>query len=198
MDNLEELLSDFSADSHELFNLSPKTREQNYAEPTPTFLELGINVMADRVAPIVELGVQRQEFGNMPYDPNFSWSDNIGDYDVYSADLALARNLAEMEAMKAQIDRTVERRRTASMASGWQNFKSGLLDPINVVAIPFKAVGVLQSALRGGVSVAAVEASFGAVNVLADPVVTAADELINVAAALVRELVLFKLEPFDR
>tara|TARA_R110001632_G_scaffold17412_1_gene55197 strand:- start:577 stop:4578 length:4002 start_codon:yes stop_codon:yes gene_type:complete len=185
MDNLEELLSDFSADSHELFNLSPKTREQNYAEPTPTFLELGINVMADRVAPIVEFGVQRQEFGNMPYDPNFSWSDNIGDYDIYSADLALARNLAEMEAMKAQIDRTVERRRTASMASGWQNFKSGLLDPINVVAIPFRAAGVLQSAFRGGVSVAAVEASFGAVNVLADPVVTAADELINVAAGAV-------------
>lgn len=185
MADLEELVGYFYEDSNELFDLTPNIREPNYAQPTPSFIELGANVIQDRIAPLVESGMQRQQFGGMPFDPDFKWSEHIGDYLPYAADLALARNLPEMEAMKGQIDRTIERRRTASMASGWENFKAGLLDPINAVAIPFRAVGFLQSALRGGASVAAVEAGFGAVNVLADPVVTVEEELINVAIGAV-------------
>ena len=76
-------------------------------------------------------------------------------YEQYESSLIFAVNADHMAAMKAEIDANLERRRLLYNASFGTQFFAGMLDPINLIALPYApVVGIGRSALRTGVSVA--------------------------------------------
>ena len=113
---------------------------------------------------------------------------DLGNYEVYAETLARATSQQHMADMKRVIDESAARRQVLSESTIGAQSVAGIIDPINLIALPFggPAVGIGKSALRVGAGTAAIQAGLeGAVIQPFDPLQTAQESAINIATTAI-------------
>lgn len=138
-----------------------------------------------RINPAIEYFQQGFRHGALR-QPGYEPLQNIEGYEQYASTLVRALSPEHMADMKATINDSISRRETLADATIGNQLVAGLFDPINLFALPFggPVTSVARSALRAGVSVAAVEAAYEvAVMQPFDPVQSAQESALNVLTA---------------
>jgi hypothetical protein len=121
-----------------------------------------------------------------PRDYSYDPKADAGEYLGIAPDLVLrARNEAHMAAIKRSINGMNEDRQILAQATLFQGGVAGILDPINLVALPFggPTVGIGRSALRIGAGVGAIQAGLEAAALPLDPYRTYQESALNIATA---------------
>lgn len=169
----------------DLNRYSPALFEPTIVSEKSTFGEAVGATLGLRFAPAVEGVATAMRFAGQERDPNFDWEANLGNYSRYATSLYGAKNAQHMAALKATIDRSVERRQVLSNSTLMTQLGAGLLDPINFIALPLggPSIGIARSMVRVGVGTAAVEGAAEAINLKLDPVKTIEEATINTASA---------------
>jgi hypothetical protein len=118
-------------------------------------------------------------------DPNYDPKADAGDYIIYPEQVLRAKNKDHMAAIKRSIDGMMADRQVMSQASIGQHLVAGIVDPINLMALPFggPTVGIGRSALRVGAGVGAIQAGLEAVALPYDPFRTYQESALNIATA---------------
>jgi len=136
--------------------------------------------------PVIEHIKNKINYGDV-VDKDYNPLEDMKGYEEFGNDLVLAQNALHMQDLKRGIDENLARRRTLSNTGFFTHLFVGLVDPINLVALPFggPAVGVLRSGLRVGSGVAALQVGQEALRAPFDPLNTATESAINVGTAFV-------------
>mgnify|MGYP003113598102 CR=1 FL=1 len=126
---------------------------------------------------------------NYERDEEFNAIDHIKDtpYYEYRHTLADAKNRDHLNDLIAQVDGMNEARETLARSGIFNQFTTGIFDPLNLLALPFggPAFGIGRSALRVGLGVTAIQAPVEAGRQLFDPSATYTESGINLGAAFV-------------
>ena len=169
----------------DLNRYSPALFERTIVSEKSSFGEAAGATLGLRFAPAIDSAATGIKYAGQERDPNFKWEDNLGDYGLYATSLYGAKNAQHMAQLKANIDRSIQRREVLSNSTMMTQLGAGLVDPINFVALPLggPSLGFLKSAVRVGVGTAAVEGTAEAINLQLDPVKTLEEATINTASA---------------
>ena len=169
----------------DLNRYSPAFFEPTIVSEKSSFGEAAGATLGLRFAPAIDSAAAGIKYAGQERDPNFKWEDNLGDYGLYATSLYGAKNAQHMAQLKANIDRSIQRREVLSNSTMMTQLGAGLVDPINIVALPLggPTLGVVKSAVRVGVGTAAVEGTAEAINLQLDPVKTLEEATINTASA---------------
>jgi hypothetical protein len=129
----------------------------------------------------------QDRFGHLELDVDYNPLDDIEGYEDYFDSLVYAKNEDHMNVLKHQINERNESRDVLARASLVQGLTAGLVDPINLVALPFggPGVGIGMSFLRGAASAGIVQAGVEAGRYATDPTATGGEFGVNVAATAV-------------
>jgi hypothetical protein len=138
-------------------------KESNLGETIGAMVGQRVNPLYETINQTVQFGIQR-EAGYTPFD-----DEQTKGYEQYASTWGRATNPTHMASILKTIDDSNSRRQVIADASTGNQVVSGFFDPINLVAIPLggPVVGIGRSALRGAVSVGAVE--LGAELLVAQP-----------------------------
>ena len=169
----------------DLNRYSPAMFEPTIVSEKSSFGEAVGATLGLRFAPVAESALIGARFASEERDPNFDWEKNLGNYSMYASSLYTAKNAQHMAQLKSMIDRSTERREVLSNSTFLTQLGAGLLDPVNLIALPLggPTIGVGRSILRVGLGVAAVEGAAEAVNLQLDPVKTIEEATINTVTA---------------
>ena len=169
----------------DLNRYSPALFEPTIVSEQSTFGETVRATVGLRLAPAVDRSLISMRFANQERDPNFDWQENLGDHSMYATSLYTAKNAQHMAALKSMIDRSIERRQVLSDSTMLTQLGAGLLDPVNLIALPLggPSLGVVRSAARVGLGTAAAEGVVEGINYALDPVKTIEEATINTASA---------------
>lgn len=169
----------------DLNRYSPAFFEPTIVSEKSSLKEAAGATLGLRFAPAIDSAVAGIKYAGQDRDPNFKWEDNLGDYGLYATSLYGAKNAQHMAQLKANIDRSIQRREVLSNSTMMTQLGAGLVDPINIVALPLggPTLGFVKSAVRVGVGTAAVEGTAEAINLQLDPVKTLEEATINTASA---------------
>lgn len=118
-------------------------------------------------------------------DAGYKPLEDIGDYKLYADSLVYAKNPQHMAALKKRIDDGIGYRQQMSEASIGSQLVAGIIDPINLVGLPFggPVVGVGRSALRVGAGTMAIQAGVEGASQVYDPLRSAEESALNIAGA---------------
>jgi hypothetical protein len=168
----------------DLNEYTPAFFERTLVGPRPEFNEVVAAGIDYDFAPIVDTVRNRYLFADQR-DPNYKALDDIEGYEIYAADLALAKNSQHMAALKKAIDESISRRQTLSEATIGSQLVAGMFNPINLVALPFggPVVGIGRSAVRVGGGTVAIQLGLEATNQEFDPIRTYEESAMNVVTA---------------
>jgi hypothetical protein len=161
-----------------IFERDVPSERPSLGETVSATIGYRINPLIDRLEQGFRHGALRQQ----GYDP----LQDIEGYEQYAPDLVRAVSPEHMADMKASINESIQRRETLADATLGNQLLSGLLDPINLIALPLggPVTSIGRAALKAGVSVAAVEAAYEtAVMQPFDPVQSAEESALNVLTA---------------
>lgn len=169
----------------DLNRYSPALFEPTIVSEQSTFGEAVGATIGLRLSPAVDRSLISMRFANQERDPNFNWQENLGDHSMYASSLYMAKNAQHMAALKSMIDRSIERRQVLSDSTMLTQLGAGLLDPVNLIALPLggPSLGIFRSAARVGLGTAAAEGVVEGVNYALDPVKTIEEATINTASA---------------
>jgi len=156
------------------------------AKEGPSFFETVGASMGYQYAPIVDWVKQGYMFRDT-VDESFRWSDHIQGYEAHQHVLYTAKNLEHMNEMKRALDDNIKRRETLAEAGFFYNMAAGVLDPVNVVSLPFggAGVGIVKGFMRTGASMAAIQAGQEAYRAPIDPLSTEYEVATNIATAFI-------------
>lgn len=121
-----------------------------------------------------------------PRSADYNPLNDISDYEMYATHLVDARSPEHMASLKRGIDESLARRDVLSRSSFRSQFGAGLLDPLNLIALPLggPAVGILRSTSRVAIGSAMIQAGVeGALIQPFDAVQTAEESALNIGAA---------------
>ena len=129
----------------------------------------------------------QQRFGHLDLDLEYNPLDDIEGYEDHFDSLVYAKNAEHMEVLKHQINQRNDSRETLANATLVQGLTAGLVDPINLIALPFggPTVGLARSFARGAASTGLTQAGVEAGRYLTDPTATAGEFGVNVGATAV-------------
>ncbi len=169
----------------DLNRYSPALFEPTIVSEQSTFGETVRATVGLRLAPAVDRSLISLRFANQERDRNFDWRENLGNHSMYATSLYTAKNAQHMAALKSMIDRSIERRQVLSDSTMLTQLGAGLLDPVNLIALPLggPSLGVVRSAARVGLGTAAAEGVVEGINYALDPVKTIEEATINTASA---------------
>lgn len=110
---------------------------------------------------------------------------SVGPYSAYANEFAALPNDNAAVHLREQIDRSIANRQVLSQATLGQSFIAEAVDPVNLLSIPFggPAYSFGRAALRGAVSVGAIESGREFLIQTTDPVATAQESIVNVVAS---------------
>ena len=113
--------------------------------------------------------------------------DDIDGYEQFASHLINARNPTHMSEMKASLDLNQERRRIMAESPFVYNLGAGIIDPINLVALPFggAAASLGRQFLRSGASVGTLQAGLEVGRAPFDPLATPEEVAMNIGSAFV-------------
>jgi hypothetical protein len=112
---------------------------------------------------------------------------DIAGYEMYATHLVDARSPEHMASLKRGIDESLARRDVLSRSSLLSQLGAGLLDPLNLIALPLggPTVGILRSTSRVAIGSALVQTGVeGALIQPFDAVQTAEESALNIGSAL--------------
>ena len=162
---------------------NPAIYERDIPAERPGLLDTIDAQIGYRIIPAIETMQQGFRHGALR-QPGYMPLDNIEGYEQYASTLVRALNPEHMADMKATINDSIRRREILADATIGNQLLAGIFDPINLVALPLGGpvtTTIGRSALRAGVSVAAVEAAYEvAIMQTFDPVQTAQESALNV------------------
>jgi len=128
----------------------------------------------------------QSRYGDVDFDDSLNVMDEIKgtQYEQYYNDFKDAKNINHLNDLKAQVDAMQRRRQILANSSLFAQFTVGLFDPLNLIALPFggPALGVLRSAGRVGLGVAAIQAPIEVGRQLFDPSATGVESAVNIGA----------------
>lgn len=162
----------------------PALFERNIVPPRPGIGEVIGAQLSYSYAPIIDTIANDLRYGNRRA-PGYDPAKDAGDYIQYPEQVLRAVNPQHMAAIKSNIDKLVEARQVMSNATIGQHLVAGVVDPINLVALPFggPVAGVGRSALRMGAGVGAIQAGLEAAALPFDPLRTYQESALNIATA---------------
>ena len=120
-------------------------------------------------------------------DLEYNPLEDIEGYEEYFDSLVFAKNRDHMSILKNQIDERNESREVLAQASLIQNLAAGIIDPVNLIALPFggPTIGIARSLARGGAAAGLTQAAIEVPRLLSDPTATGAEAGLNIAATTV-------------
>ena len=121
-----------------------------------------------------------------PRSADYNPLNDISGYEMYATHLVDARSPEHMASLKRGIDESLARRDVLSRSSLLSQLGAGLLDPLNLVALPLggPTVGILRSTSRVAIGSAMIQAGVeGALIQPFDAVQTAEESALNIGAA---------------
>ena len=128
----------------------------------------------------------QSRYGDVDFDDSLNVMEEIKgtQYEQYYNDFKDAKNINHLNDLKAQVDAMQRRRQILANSSLFAQFTVGLFDPLNLIALPFggPAYGVLRSAGRVGLGVAAIQVPLEVGRQLFDPSATVMESAINLGA----------------
>ncbi len=138
-------------------------------------------------APIIDAVKNYNTFGSMEMDMDYSPLQDMEGYEDHFDSLVYAKNQDHMSVLKDQIDKNQERREILSNSTFVQGLVGGLVDPINLVALPFggPTVGLGKSLVRGALAAGTTQAGLEAIRYPVDPLATVGESAINIGATTV-------------
>ena len=147
--------------------------------------------------PILERAYRWRKYKDKDQDPNFNALQNMDGYEEHTSSLVGARNQEEEDDIKRSIDENRERRETMSNFGFGANMLMGVLDPVNLLTIPFAGAGfvtagarsfggfVARRALATGAGVGLTQGVLEAIRAPFDPENTEYESLTNITLATV-------------
>ena len=128
----------------------PVEYKENYVDKDPesTFGDLWQAQIGYQYDPILESAYRWWKYSESEHQEGFEPLGNMEGYEGMEASLIVARNEDESYDIKRAIDENRERRETMSEWGFGANLVAGILDPINLVAIPFAGAGFVTAAAR--------------------------------------------------
>ena len=166
---------------------SPVYFQRDIVSGRPTFGETLSASVGYTLDPLFETIGQTARYG-IQKESGYNPMKDLGNYEVYAETLARATSQQHMADMKRVIDESAARRQVLSESTIGAQLVAGIIDPINLIALPFggPAVGVGKSALRVGAGTAAIQAGLeGAVIQPFDPLQTAQESAVNIATTAI-------------
>lgn len=162
----------------------PALFERNIVPPRPGIGEVIGAQLNYSYAPIIDTIANDLRYGNRRA-PGYDPAKDAGDYIQYPEQVLRAVNPQHMAAIKSNIDKLIEARQVMSNATVGQHLVAGVVDPINLVALPFggPVAGIGRSALRTGAGVGAIQAGLEAAALPFDPLRTYQESALNIATA---------------
>ena len=163
----------------------------------PSFGDLWQAQIGYQYDPIIESTYRFFKYGDTDQDPNFYALSNMEGYEGLESSLIVARNQEEEDDIKRAIDENRQRRETMSEFGFGANLIAGILDPINLVTIPFAGAGfvtktattagsfVARRALATGVGVGTIQTGLEAARAPFDPLWTWQESAMNIGFATV-------------
>ena len=142
--------------SHNKILFQPTDME---AKQGPSFFEtVGAN-LGYQYAPIID-NIKQSIMHEYEVDESFNYKDHLDGYEAHQHVLYSAKNLKHMTEMKRALDANIKRREVIAESGFFYNMAAGVLDPVNVIALPFggAGVGIARSFMRTGTSMAAIQA----------------------------------------
>ena len=128
----------------------------------------------------------QSRYGDVDFDDSLNVMEEIKgtQYEQYYNDFKDAKNINHLNDLKAQVDAMQRRRQILANSSLFAQFTVGLFDPLNLIALPFggPAYGVLRSAGRVGLGVAAIQVPLEVGRQMFDPSATVMESAINLGA----------------
>jgi hypothetical protein len=121
-----------------------------------------------------------------PRSADYNPLNDISGYEMYATHLVDARSPEHMASLKRGIDESLARRDVLSRSSFLSQLGAGLLDPLNLIALPLggPTVGILRSTSRVAIGSAMIQAGVeGALIQPFDAVQTAEESALNIGAA---------------
>lgn len=154
-------------------------------EPRPLFADTYAATLGYRLNPIIDRGVEAARFGTTR-EPGYNPLEDLPDqYIPYAADIYRATSPEHRAFILSSIDRGMETRRTLGESTFWAGLGAGMLDPINLIAIPIgPGSTLLRSAGRSALGVGMVEAGYEATVMQLDPVQTFQESATNVITTM--------------
>ena len=127
------------------------------------------------------------KFKHLDMDLEYNPLEDIEGYEDYFDSLVFAKNKDHMSILKNQIDERNESREVLAQASLIQNLAAGLVDPVNLIALPFggPTVGIARSLARGGAAAGLTQAAIEVPRLITDPTATGVEAGLNIAATTV-------------
>lgn len=126
-------------------------------------------------------------FRHLDMDLEYNPLEDIEGYEDYFDSLVFAKNRDHMAILKSQIDERNESREVLAQSSLIQNLAAGIVDPINLVALPFggPTVGIARSLARGGAAAGLTQAAIEVPRLMTDPTATGGEAGLNITATAV-------------
>lgn len=162
-------------------------------EPKPTFGETTIANLGYAYDPLLEKIRNTYRFWNAEADPDFHPQDYISDeMKPFASTLMQAKNQEHFDKMQADLNDNMARRNVMADSSIMANLGGAMLDPINLVALPFGtgATSLFKVAMRVGAGNAAIQLGQEALRAPFDPVAEPKEIAFNVGGAFVGGAVL--------
>lgn len=169
--------------SHNKILFQPTDME---AKQGPSFFEtVGAN-LGYQYAPIID-NIKQSIMHEYEVDESFNYKDHLDGYEAHQHVLYSAKNLKHMTEMKRALDANIKRREVIAESGFFYNMAAGVLDPVNVIALPFggAGVGIARSFMRTGTSMAAIQAGQESIRVPFDPLSTEAEVATNIGTAFI-------------
>ena len=147
--------------------------------------------------PILESAYRWHKYRNAEQDPNFNALSSMDGYEGHESSLVVARNQEEEDDIKRAIDENRDRRATMSEFGFGANLVAGILDPINLLAVPFAGAGFVTAGARSmggliarrglatGAGVGITQVGLEAIRAPFDPENTEGEVLLNVGMATI-------------
>ena len=98
--------------------------------------------------PILESTYRWYKYKDVEHDSNFDSLQDMQGYEGHESSLIVARNQEEEDDIKRAIDENRDRRATMAEFGFGANLLAGILDPINLLAIPFAGAGFVTAGAR--------------------------------------------------
>ena len=145
--------------------------------------------------PILEASYRWFKYGDDTHDANFNPLTAMQGYEGHESSLVVARSKEEEDDIKRAIDENRNRRQTMSEHGFMANLTMGILDPINLITIPFAGAGfvtagarsaggfVARRALATGVGVGTIQTGLEVARGPFDPLQTWQESAMNIGMA---------------
>ena len=155
-------------------------------DDSPSFGETLKASLGFQYNPVID-SIRQMKYG-FKRDENFVAADNIpNDMKEFGSTLLYAVNKDHMNDMILSLKQNINRREVLSRSSFLSQIGAGILDPINLVSLPFggPAVSVGRSAARVGLGAAALQSGAELMRAPVDPLYTPSESILNIGGAAI-------------